>query len=82
MPPTEINTYTDTEDAVPILTLVTHTTCLLWSSWVRNSNQTLLMTVLPASDTLKESKHVRLLLLPYLVHVGVGSHFGDNLVGK
>ncbi|KAH3665931.1 hypothetical protein OGAPHI_004120 [Ogataea philodendri] len=64
----------DSEDGETLLGLVTKSSSLVWSRWSGSSVDHRLLSVLPASDSEKESHDIRLLLSLQLFKVLVGSH--------
>lgn len=52
----------NTEDDETLLGLVTQSSGLVWSGWSGGSVDDVLLSELPASDTLQESQDIRLLL--------------------
>ena len=54
----------DTINDVSLFGSVTKTASLVWACWTRNSVNCGKLSILPASDSEKESHHIRLLLSP------------------
>lgn len=67
-------TNTDTVDNVSLLGLVTETAGLVWAGWTRSTVNDVQLSELPASDTEKESKHIRLLLLLNFLEIFKSTH--------
>jgi hypothetical protein len=67
-------THSDGVDNVTLLGLVTETTGLIWTSWVRLAVNVRQLTKFPDADTEQETHHIGLLSLPELFHILVGTH--------
>lgn len=65
----------DTVDDKTLLSLVAHSSSLVWSRRSRSSVNDSLLSVLPDSDSLQESQDIRLFLSLQLFQVLVGTHF-------